>query len=1173
MKLNKIKLSGFKSFVDQTTIPIHSNLTAVVGPNGCGKSNVIDAVRWVMGEISAKNLRGDSMVEVIFNGSISRKPVSMTTVELIFDNSCGKIGGEYANYNTISIKRQLSRDGVSLYTLNNSRCRRKDITDLFLGTGLGVRSYAVIEQGTISKLIESKPEELRIHIEEAAGISKYKERRHEAETHMRNTRENLKRLDDIREEVSKQLTNLKKQAEQAIKFTALKKQERIYKQELLTLHWNKHNHAVKQLEVNLHTITDKHNSLLKSLQEIDKSVEDKRTAQKQQQQQLSSTQKKSYAVIAEISNIQQTIKHNKSIQAETKIEVERLKQQVKAVENDCNLDKQQLLKIIQDLKKTQEEQAITTEKTTAKVIRQQQLLDTKMEWQKQWEDYLIKNAKNMELIELQEVKLSHLSINFQQLQQRLEKLQNESDKLSSINLQTKIQVLDDDIKSIKITKEELQQRLKIIYTQIIEQQKQIKQQQNKLHLKHAKLHQLKGKITALKLLQRHALGKEQQNLSQWLEKMNLSDVRYLAEFLEVDEGWDTAVEIVLCNYLEAICLDNYQKLIPGFKHLTNQSIVLFETRDIRQTNKENKNNLPKLLDKTSSPWDLSGILTGIYCTEDIESAIRLKSSIQNYESIITKDGIWMGLDWIKILHANDSKIGVLQRQKEISLLTQQLDDLNQKIQTLEAQINLNEKTLKETKNKQETLQQKDKILASKYSLKSTQLSACSVRQQQQQQRIKQISDEIEEITFQITDTTKYITEAKDLKLNTAEISAKLNAKETALKQKNQTLNTQLDEINLVINLTQKTTYTAQGKIESLKVSETLTNKQIERLQKQILQAKQRIDELEKQLNSTLMPGHDEKSHCEKLIKQQQELEQKLRTENNAQQNLETQISQKLSQRVIIQQDLEQQKELVNKTKLAQQESNVRLQTLLEQLNQFKINPEQVLKMLSPKAEIQQWKHKLESYSKQVTAMAPINLAAIEEYKSQKERIDFLNAQRTDLIESLNTLNRAISKIDTDSKQRFKQTFDKINLGLQDKFPKLFGGGQAYLELTEQNTLSAGVNIIAKPPGKKNSSIHILSGGEKALTAIALVFSIFDLNPAPFCLLDEVDASLDDINVIRFARMMEQMSETVQFLYISHNKITMEIAKQLIGITMAKQGVSSVACVDIEAFTHMVKNHG
>jgi len=1168
MKLDKIKLSGFKSFADQTTITIKGNLTAVVGPNGCGKSNVIDAVRWVMGESSAKHLRGGSMADVIFNGSSGRKPVSTASVELIFDNSEGKAGGEYSQYSQISIRRLVSRDGQSQYSLNGSKCRRKDITDLFLGTGLGARSYAIIEQGTISRMVESKPEELRVHIEEAAGISKYKERRHETETRMRHTRENLERLDDLREEVEKQLTNLKKQSEKAEKFTDLKKQERQYKKELLALRWNSYHQTSKQLEDNLQNIATEHNRLFVLLRETDKSIDKQRINQKSQQQNLDSAQQDYYHVVAEVSRLQQAIKHNESSHEETVIEIDRLKQHAEQANNEYELDMQQLEEIKETLLETEESQIVATEQAEESNLRQRELQQTKASWQKQWEDYLTESSKYKEQAEVQKVKLTHLNSQSQQLQQRLEKLQIEHSELSSTDLLSEIESLDSSIELIETDREDLQLQLETIYSLIIEQRQKVKAFHNQLHDDRSEQHKVNGKITSLELLQQHAMGKDKKELVQWLDKMDLSNNQRLAEFLDVEDGWENAVETVLGSYLEAICVDNTEQLVPGLQYLTEQSLILFETQAADQT----QSDLPaSLIGKVASPWNLSGLLTGIYCAENIEAAKQQVPNLLAYESIITKAGDWLGPNWIKISRSTDSKRGVLQREKDLRDLKQCQIDLQENIELVEEQLETTELALKDAETNRESLQQRDKVLGSEYSAKSAQFSAYSAKQEQQQQRLNQVSLEIEDVIAENTDIAETLNEVDELKLLAEETLEQLAETKDKLELHNQQLQTQQYTSDLTVNEAQRNLHTLQGKIESLKASEALTSKQLERLQIQNQQSAERIAELENKLNSTLMPLDDEKIQLEAFAENKDHLDDKLQQERIAQQDTEALITQLAEQHTQTQRAMEQQKELLDKVRFEQQDSNVRQQTITEQLDEIDANPEQVLEQLSVEAEELEWKRRLESFTKQIERLGSINLTAIEEYKSQAERMNFLNEQHDDLIDALNTLDQAISKIDRESRLRFKETFDKINTGLQQKFPKLFGGGQAYLELTDSDLLEAGVNIIAQPPGKRNSSIHLLSGGEKALTAVALVFSIFDLNPAPFCLLDEVDAPLDDANVVRFSQMVEEMSEAVQFLYISHNKVTMEIAKQLAGVTMKEPGVSRMVSVDIDDAVEMAES--
>ncbi|MDD2659311.1 MAG: chromosome segregation protein SMC [Methylococcales bacterium] len=1166
MKLEKIKLSGFKSFVDQTVIPITGNLTAIVGPNGCGKSNIIDAVRWVMGESSAKHLRGGNMADVIFNGSSGRKPVSTASVELVFDNSEGKLGGEYAHYNSIAIKRQVSRDGQSLFLLNGSRCRRKDITDLFLGTGLGSRSYAIIEQGTISRMVEAKPEELRVHIEEAAGISKYKERRSETETRMRHTRENLERLDDLREEVDKQLKHLQKQAEKAEKYTALKKQERQFKLELLAMRWNAYHQAAKQLETELQDVAAEHNRLFVELREIDNAIEAKRAEHKTQQQLLNSAQGDYYTVVAEVSSLEQAIKHHQASHEETLLEIKRNRLQAEQSLSQLESDLQALEEIKQALLESEENFHYAQERQEEIIQLQQDTQQQRSSWQAQWEAYRTMSSKYKEQAEVHRVKAIQLENQNRQLQSRMDKLNSERAGLSSSQLQSDIETLDADIEIIGFQRDNHQAQLEQLHHQIREQRHQVKQLHDTLHTRRSESHSIKGKMTSLELLQQHAMGKDNKNLSAWLESMNLGEKPRLAEFLEVEQGWDTAVETVLGSYLEALSVASAEPVIPGLSSLINESLTLFETRTkavAAYPTGDEQTTKPALLNKVNAPWDLSALLSGIYCAGDHEAARALSIILDPQESVITPDGAWFGPGWIKISHAKDSKTGVLQREKELRLLKHHQEELQLEISSFEDQLANTETGLKEAEILRESIQQQDNKLGSELSLKSAEFSAYSTRWEHQQRRLEQIANDLEEIIRETGENADVIAECKLLQEEAEAVLAQQEQNRQNLETANQLLQARQDNTEHSVNEVRQQVYSLNAQIESLRSSEVSTSKQIDRLQTQHQQSIERIADLEKKLQQTLTPLDDEKKQLEQRTLDKDQLEATLKKQRRLQEAIESEITQLSEEHTRVQRALDKQKEALDTIRFELQESKVRQQTVNEQLKEIDADAEQVLKFLPDQADEPHWKSKVDDLTTQIERLGTINLTAIEEYKSQSERMNFLNEQHADLIEALQILDQAINKIDKESRLRFKETFDKINSGLQEKFPKLFGGGQAYLELTEQDLLESGVNIIARPPGKRNSSIHLLSGGEKALTAVALVFSIFELNPAPFCLLDEVDAPLDDANVGRFSKMVEEMSASVQFLYISHNKVTMEIAKQLAGVTMKEPGVSRMVAVDIE----------
>ena len=1165
MKLEKIKLAGFKSFVDPTTIPISGNLTAIVGPNGCGKSNIIDAVRWVMGESSAKHLRGGQMTDVIFNGSSGRKPVSVASVELIFDNSEGKAAGEYSQYATISIKRQVARDGQNIYMLNGSRCRRKDITDLFLGTGLGSRSYAIIEQGTISRMVEAKPDELRVHIEEAAGISKYKERRAETETRMRHTRENLERLDDLREEVDKQIKNLAKQAQKAEKYTELKRQERQYRQELLVMRWRGFQQSMEKQEAELQIIATEHNRLFVLLRETEKNIDSKRGEQKQQRQVLDSKQEDYYEVVAEISRLEHAIKHHEKSHEETLLEIQRLKFQAEQAEADREQDSQQLEEIRQTLLAAEDTMIIAKAREEDLLAMQQDADSQKQHWQQRWEAFLTDHAKFREQSEVHRVKLNQLQSQQQQLQARLAKFQSERNELNHIQLQYALESLDASIEQMETELDQLQQTVLKQSQRMTELKAQLKDLHSQLQNSRAELNKVNGKIASLELLQQHAMSKDNKALTACLEQLGLQQQPRLAEFLEVTPGWENALETVLASYLDAICIDSIDDVLSGLQEISKQSLMLFEItpKQARHTQADT------LLSKVNSPWDLTSLLSGIYCVDTAEQARAL--TLQAHESVVIADGTWFGANWLKISRGTDSKTGVLQREKDLRELKQRRTELQNVLDDDENTLQACEQALKLAENSCENARQQEKNIRAELSAKTAEYSAQSARLEQQNRRSTQLDQEIAEIFAHIAENTQEAAESEEIKAQAEQALLALQAKKLELEQLSQQLQLQQQDSNASVDESRRHVQRLFAQIESLKSSETLTVKQIERLELQHQQSLNRIKELEERLETHLMPIEDDRMQLETLLAEKQEFEHVLAVQRQAQQNQEESLNDLTALLAKTQIALEKQKQALDNVRFQQQDSRVRQQTVAEQLREVNAEPEQILAQLVEDAQESKWKNRLDELVDEIEKLGSINLTAIEEYKTQSERMKFLNEQHLDLTQALHTLDQAIAKIDRESRQRFQETFDKINAGLQEKFPRLFGGGQAYLELTEQDVLEAGVNIIARPPGKRNSSIHLLSGGEKALTAVALVFSIFELNPAPFCLLDEVDAPLDDANVVRFSRMVEDMSTTVQFLYISHNKVTIEIAKHLAGVTMKEPGVSRMVAVDIEEAVSMAES--
>lgn len=1166
MKLEKIKLSGFKSFVDPTTIPINGNLTAIVGPNGCGKSNIIDAVRWVMGESSAKHLRGGNMTDVIFNGSSGRKPVNMATVELIFDNSAGTAGGEYAQYNSISIKRQVSRDGTSLFMLNGARCRRKDITDLFLGTGLGSRSYAIIEQGTISRMVEAKPEDLRLHIEEAAGVSKYKERRAETETRMRHTRENLERLADLRDEVDKQVKNLAKQAQKAEKYTELKQQERQFRLELLAMRWQAFNNNCESIEQNLQTVAIEHNRLFVLLRETENNINAQRNAQKTKQVAIDASQRDYYELLSEIGRLEQTIKHQEQSQHDLKLEIERLTKLADQAKIACDQDRIQLEEIRQTLLEAEETLTMAKEREEELLGIKQDADTQKQLWQAKWEAFLNHQALVREKTEIQRVKIQQLDNQNRQLLTRLDKLNLECHSLKEKQLSSDLKSMEAQLEMLETERDSVQEKLHSGWQHISALRPNIKESQSDLHLARADLQKINGQISSLELLQQHAMGKDNTELNGKLALTGLINQPRLVEFLEVESGWETAVENVLGDFLQAICVENITEYLTVFAEIPNQSLFLYST-DLTTQHKV-LTDKSTLLSKINSPLDLSSLILDVFCADNLITV--QETQLKANESVVMPDGLCFGKNWIKQDKGNN-KTGILQREKDLRHFKQCQIDLNQTIQQFEETLESFELALKTAEVEREQFLEIEKRLNLDLARLNSDFSVKSAKLEQENIRIIQLETEIIETQQQLFENQEGIAEAELIKQTADHELLSLVEKKTELEKLNQQL--QLQELDCNASVTEASKHLQRlfAQIESLKSSEILTLKQIERLQLQHMQSAERIKELDLKLETSLRPLDSEKNQWLMLIDRKNQLAKNLDLERETQEEYEQNLYRLQQQQLDIQQALDKQKTELDKLRFEQQDSQVRQQTIAEQIKEMDGDLESILHNLDILADELKCKSKVDQIVAEIEKLGAINLTAIEEYKTQFERLKFLQEQYIDLTEALKTLEQAIYKIDKETRQRFQDTFNKINSGLQEKFPRLFGGGIAYLELTDQDVLEAGVNIIARPPGKKNSSIHLLSGGEKALTAVALVFSIFELNPAPFCLLDEVDAPLDDANVVRFSKMVEDMSSTVQFLYISHNKVTMEIAKHLAGVTMKEPGVSRMVAVDIEEAVNMAES--
>jgi chromosome segregation protein len=1165
MRLSKIKLSGFKSFVDPTTINFPSNLTGIVGPNGCGKSNTIDAVRWVMGESSAKHLRGASMDDVIFNGSSARKPIDMATVELLFDNSEGKLGGQYANYAEISVKRQVSRDGQSKYSLNGTRCRKRDVADLFLGTGLGPRSYAIIEQGMISRLIEAKPEELRSFLEEAAGISKYKERRRETETRIRHTRENLERLSDLREEIDKQLSRLQRQSRSAERYKELKQEEREFKAEHLTLQW-------RELKVELDSRDKEIQSIETSLEQVigeQRSTESKIESHRQENtdsnEVLNDVQAEYYRLGAEISAKEQSIKHQQDLLQRQQIDLEQIQTALSDTSQAIQSDKQAIEEFQQNL--VEEEPKLESLKTQEQDSSEQfqQAEQAMHSWQQTWDDINQRYSAESQKAQIERSKMEQLERHVEQQQQRLQKIDIEKQALRGENLEEQISDLKTLLSKSTSEKEEREQQLTEAITTIRGARENIVTVEQQSADARRSINQCQGSLSSMEALQEAALGKTDKAAQQWLAKSGIDKNSRFAEKLDVSGGWELAVETVLGDTLEAICVDNIDQYSSALDSLENSNLSLIETT---KTATAANATAEMLLHHVSSPVELKQFFHGIHCEETIEGALKARHTLSHDESIITKDGIWLGSNWIRISRETDTNMGVLARENSIRELQKTLTEHEEKAEKASAELTGLRDTLQSNEQQREEIQVSLNTIHSRLNEIKAQITARESRHEHITNRGKDLDAELEETQSLISSDQADITTATKNRNAALENAEKMEADRKDLQGQRDNLQQQLQQHRSNLQQHREQAHQLAIRVEGLKTRLSGLQHNIQRMEQAQTAQLQRKQELDVLLSQSTQPTEQLEQDLKLLLVQRLVSEEALAEARRKVEDITQALRTLEQQRSEFEQNSQKIREQLERLRLDSQETRVRSKTTLEQLSETGFELDSTLEKLDQietegeQASSKIWGNKLAEVASKISRLGPINLAAIDEYKEQLQRKEYLDGQDKDVTAALEILEQAIAKIDKETRTRFKDTFDHVNSRIKEMFPKLFGGGTAFLEMTGDDLLNTGVSIMARPPGKRISNIHLMSGGEKALTAVALVFAIFELNPAPFCMLDEVDAPLDEANVGRFCQLVKEMSSRVQFIFITHNKSTMEISEHLSGVTMRESGVSRLVSVDV-----------
>lgn len=1159
MQLKKIKIAGFKSFVDPTTVLVPSNLVAIVGPNGCGKSNIIDAVSWVMGESSAKYLRGESLTDVIFSGSSARKPVGQASVELIFDNQDGMLGGEYASYAEISIRRLINRDSESTYFLNGARCRRRDIIDIFLGTGLGPRSYSIIGQNMISRIIDAKPDDMRAYLEEAAGISKYKERRRETENRIHHTKENLARLEDVRTELDKQLVTLKRQANAAEKYKELKQEERLLRAQWLAAQWRQYDARLVQYSLQTQQQETAMEACQAEMGELNLKLDQLRNDHTLGTESLQEVQRRYYVAGNDITRIEQDIHHTQ--------ERERQWQADKAqVEHDWEEAKQNLEELTFEQSELAEEMLVLEpqlEEATLQVETMgkhyQTAEEAMQQWQAQSDAFNQRTAKTTQTAQVEQTRMTHLEQRLTTLKQRMGQMEQEHAQMNSAQLEQEIADYSLQVAQLTEVSEEHDQQLEDIRTQINQTKAAQQQLTQQLDQVRHQLQRLHGQQASLEALQQTALGQRNQSVTKWLAKHQLDQLPRLAQGIEVAAGWEQVVEKVLGSHLQAICVDDLSVMLPKLTDLTEGSISLFATQTTTQTSPSTPT---LLLSKIQSKWPLDSLLAGIYVAESHADALALCATLAPHESVFTPDGMWFSPAWLRLSREENPAAGVFQREQELKQLATQIDELTAQQEQLQDQLIEMRESLMNLEQQRDDVQRTVNQAHAQLNQARTQYQVKQERLAELNARAERYQNELTQNRTQFEQTTQEFTQARQVWQVAMGELEKLAEQRDQLQQQRDQLRDQVQQYRQQWNQAKEQHHQLEIRLQTTKSQHGLLQQTLSRMQAHLSTLDERrkslaegykvetsLDELETELNIAL-------SHRLQIEDELNQVRASLEAINQQLHALEDERHQ-------IERNMAKVRDMLETSRLEAQGLKVKIETILEQLVETQFQLEDLLKELSEDTAPEIYHQYLEQTLLRITRLGAINLVAIEEYAACAERKEYLDKQQSDLQEGLTTLENAIAKIDKETRARFKETFDKVNEHFQTLFPKIFGGGRAYLELTGENLLDAGITLMACPPGKRNSTIHLLSGGEKAMTAIALVFSIFHLNPAPFCLLDEVDAPLDDANIGRFCELVKSMSEKTQFIFISHNKLAIEMGHHLMGVTMHEPGVSRLVSVNIE----------
>lgn len=1171
MQLKSIKLSGFKSFVDPTHFELPGQLIGVVGPNGCGKSNIIDAVRWVLGESRASELRGESMQDVIFNGSGLRKPSGRASVELIFDNSEGRAQGQWSAFTELGIKRVLTRDGNSSYYVNNQVVRRKDIQDIFLGTGMGPRGYAIIGQGTINRILEAKPEELRVFLEEAAGVSKYKERRKETASRLEDTRENLVRVEDILRELDQQVARLEKQATVAERHaelsSSMKSQQQLLwfvRQTEAGKEQERHANGIRDTQVSLEEQTAK-------MRHAETEIETMRTEQYALQDKVSEAQGDLYQTNADVSQVESQIRYVQEAR-------QRLQQQSQDLQAQLQRWTVQETDAAQAQRTAEQEFSLAAEKEQTLIAD----LSGLQEQMPAREDAYQVHARELndarESLATIDQRLASLGERVKAIAAQLEELKGRDTRLEAELAGMRrpdaeaLQMAIDRHAMAQRKVDEARQKAGEAQQRVPAADEARNTAQQQIQLANQDLAQTEAKLTALTALQ--ASVQAQGKIGPWLESKGLKESKRLWQELKVESGWEAALESVLRERLAAVTAKSVQETLALANDAPPSRLAILLTEDISPAHTAVPPDFTPLLTRVQSAGAprvaavLQEWLDNIYIANSLEDALHRREKLPAGGAFVTQQGHLVSRVGVQLYAADSEQAGMLARAQEMEGLEKQLRA--QKLIQSELQGELDQCTANYQAAHQAAEQTRITAEHAVQEVHGFEVERMQLTQAEEKysQRAEQIQGELSELRQQIEQLTQTQEQSAE-ELSQSEESKQGLQENLAIAQEKLELATQeRDRLREALRSSEMSaqeaafaTRSLQQRIADLQRDQSTARVQIMEIQDKQATAEQELETLSDEEAQDKLQG---------LLLARSAREAALANARTEQDALLHQLREADEVRLQIERSLQPMRDKVVDLQLREQAARLNFEQFATLLSDAEADLIALEASFSPDLKVGALQTEVSRLNSEIQSLGPVNMAALDELSSSRERKQFLDAQSADLNEAMQTLTDAIAKIDAETRDLLQGTFDQVNMHFGKLFPELFGGGHAELVMTGEEILDAGVQVMAQPPGKKNSSIYLLSGGEKALTAIALVFSLFLLNPAPFCLLDEVDAPLDDANTLRYSQMVAKMSNKTQFVFISHNKITMEIAHQLIGVTMQEQGVSRIVAVDISSAVSMVE---